>query len=153
MKSIGKYFGRQIYWLDYKSSPTQLPDKDWVCLATSNEQINLDEFQKFVRTSITKGISEFKGHGKFGEQLHHLFDETMVIMETYENHSEIDVMTTSHNDETLQDAFWQCFFATCLPNATDFDNILIVCTDLDGVDRTDELISYIKEFELGWLPS
>lgn len=29
----------------------------------------------------------------------------------------------------------------------------VVCTDLDGINRTDELKNYIKEFELGWLPS
>jgi hypothetical protein len=153
MRSIGKYFDRQIYWLDYDKFPNQLPDKDWVCLATANHPPDIKKFDEFVRTSIAKGILEFKGHGNFGEKLHDLFDEIMVVMETMEEHAEIGVMTTWHNDETLADVFWQCFFATCLPETTDFDNIKIVCTDIDGIDRSDDLKAYIKEFELGWLPS
>lgn len=153
MENIGKYFNRQIFWLDYDNFPDQLPDKDWVCLAIANSQPNTDKFEKFVRTTISKNILEFKGHGQFGDKLHHLFDQTMVIMEVMENHNEIDVMTTWHNDETLADTFWQCFFATCLPETTDYENIKIVCTDLDCINRTEELKSYIKEFELGWLPN
>src|SRR5690606_21888152 len=127
----------------------QLPDKNWVCLAIADNQPDTDKFDKFVRTSISRDILEFKGHGQFGEKLHDLFDETMVIMETVEDHSEIDVMTTWHNDETLADTFWQCFFATCLPETADLENIKVICTDLDGISRVDELKGYIKEFELG----
>lgn len=153
MDRVGKYFGRQVYWLDYRDSSDQLPDKDWICLAISNSQPDPDTFDKFVRASIKKGVHEFKGHGKFGELLHDLFDETMVFMETDEAHPEIDVMTTWHNDESLADTFWQCFFVTCLRDNADFDKVSIVCTDLDGVNRTEELKNYIQEFEIGWLPS
>jgi hypothetical protein len=153
MQFIGEYFNRRIFWLNYNDFPSQLPEKDWICLAVANNDPDLDKFDKFVRDSISKNILEFKGHGKFGEKLHDLFDETMVEMETMESHEEIEIMTTWHNDDTLADTFWQCFFATCLPEKADFDNIKIVCTDLDGVDRREELHSYIKEFEIGWLPS
>lgn len=152
MQTIGKYFDRQIYWLDYDKFSDQLPDKDWVCLAIANNQPDIDKFDKFVRTAIERNISEFKGHGSFGEMLHDLFDQTMVVMETMEGHNQIDVITTWHNDQTLADVFWQCFFATCLPDTTDYDDIKVVCTDLDGVNRATELKNYIKEFELGWLP-
>lgn len=153
MNPIGKYFDRQVFWLDYDNFADQLPDKDWVCLAIANDELEIDTFDKFVRTCISRNILEFKAHGQFGEKLHDLFDETMVIMETMENHNEIDVMTTWHIDETLADAFWQCFCATCLPETADLDNIKVVCTDLDGINRIDELKKYLKEFELGWLPS
>jgi hypothetical protein len=153
MQSIGKYFDRQIYWLDYDNFSNQLPDKNWVCLAIANQQPDLDKFDKFLRAAVVKDILEFKVHGKFGEKLHDRFDETIVVMETMEGQNEIGLMTTWHNDETLADTFWQCFFATCLPETADLDNIKIVCTDLDGVNRIEELKSYIKEFELGWLPS
>lgn len=94
MQSIGKYFHRQIYWLDYNNFTDQLPDNDWVCLAVSNIERDVDKFDKFVRTLISKNILEFKGHGKFGEKLHDLFDETMVEMEVIEDHAKISVMTT-----------------------------------------------------------
>ncbi len=74
MQNIGKYFDRQIYWLDYDNFSNELPDKDWVCLAISNIEPDIDTFDKFVRISISKNILEFKGYGKFGEKLHDLFD-------------------------------------------------------------------------------
>lgn len=153
MQNIGNYYERQVYWLDYDNFSNELPDKDWVCLAIANIEPNADKFDKFVRTSISKNMLEFKGHGKFGEKLHDLFDETMVVMETMENQSEIGVMTTWHHDEIIAETFWQCFFATCLPETADPNNIKIICTDLDGVNRAEELKRYIKEFELGWLPN
>jgi hypothetical protein len=153
MERIGKYFDRQVFWLDYINFTDQLPDNNWVCLAIANKQPNLDIFDNFARTSISKNILEFKGCGQFGEILHHLFDKTMVIMETNENYSFIEVVTTSHNDEIIADAFWQCFFATSFKDTANLDDIVIVCTDLDNVNRNEELTYYIKEFELGWLPS
>lgn len=153
MEVIGKYQSRQIFWLDYTKYADELPEKNWLCLAISNVSPNSSKFDKFVRTAISKDILEFKGHGKFGEKLHDMFDETMLVMETMEDYTEIDVMTTWHNNETLADVFWQCFFATCLPETADHDNIKIICTDLEGINRSDELKNYIKEFELGWLPS
>ena len=131
MDRVGQYSGRQVYWLNYNQYADQLPDKDWVCLAISNSRPDKASFDKFVRTSIENGIHEFKGHGKFGELLHDLFDETMVEMEVIEGHPEIEVMTTWHNDQTLADTFWQCFFATCLRDNVDYDNVKIVCTDLE----------------------
>lgn len=152
MNLIGKYFDRQIFWLNYDQFDDQLPDKDWICLAIANNQFDTDQFDKFVRTSISRNILEFKGHGQLGEKLHDHFDETISIMEMMERHNTIEVMTTWHNEETLAKTFWQCFFVTCLPEATDFENIKIICTDLDGVNRCDELKKYINKFESGWLP-
>lgn len=135
MEKVGEYFGRQVYWLDYKHYANQLTEKDWVCLAISNAKPDTDTFDKFVRTSIAKGIFEFKGYGEFGELLHDLFDEIAIRMETEEGHPEIEVMTTWHDDEILADTFWQCFYVTCVPDHVDYDNISIVCTDIDGVNR------------------
>lgn len=153
MIPIGKYFNKQVFWLDYDNFDDQLPNKDWACLAIANNQPDTDKFDKFVRKSILKNIKEFKGYGQFGEKIHDLFDETMVQMEATENHSAIDIITTWHNDETLADTFWQCLFTTYLPETVGFGNIKIICTDLDKLNRVDELKNYIKEFELGWLPS
>tara|TARA_R110000796_G_scaffold71409_2_gene161965 strand:+ start:16903 stop:17178 length:276 start_codon:yes stop_codon:yes gene_type:complete len=78
-------------------------------MTSSESKPELDKFNRFTRAAIKSGVLEFKGHGKFGELLHDWFDETMVIMEAIENHSEIEVMTTWHNDESLAGTFWQCF--------------------------------------------
>ena len=153
MQSIGKYFERQIYWVDFDNFSNELPNKDWLCLAIADKQPNLDKFDKIARTAITKNILEFKVHGAYGEKLHDLFNKTRLVMETMEDHNKIEVITTWHNNETLLDTFWQCFFSTRLPETADLDNIKIICTDLDGVNRIEELKGCIREFELGWLPS
>jgi hypothetical protein len=120
MKLIGTYQTRQVFWFDYgQFQLEELPTKDWLCLATSDIHPNDQKFEKFIRHSIDHGILEFKGHGEFGVELHDLFDETMTHMEIVENHEPISVMTTWHNDETLADTFWDCFFATCLPETAD----------------------------------
>lgn len=156
MQLIGTYFDRKVYWLDYQKLSIEFdrfPDKDWVCLCIANQEPDLETFDKFVRSAIANRVLEFKGHGQFGEKLHDLFDETIARMETMEACHEIDVVTTWHNDQSLADTFWDCFFGTYLPATADIDNIKIICTDLDGMDRSDELRKYIKEYELGWLPS
>lgn len=154
MKEIKTYQNRKVVWINYgELLEGKMPESDWICLMTSSEsKPNSYEFDKFTRKAIKNGILEFKGYGRYGELLHDWFDETMVIMKTFENHSEIDVMTTWHNNEPLIDTFWQCFFATCLPENTDYNKLKVVCTDLDGKNRNAELTDYLNRFENGWLP-
>ena len=154
MTEIGTYYDRKVFWTNYSELLNgNMPKSDWICLFTSsNRKPNYDEFDNFTRKSISNGLLEFKGHGIYGELLHDLFDETVSIMLAIENHPEIETMTTWHNDETFADVFWQCFFATCLPDETDYENLKIVCTDLDGINRKEELIEYLNRFENGWLP-
>jgi hypothetical protein len=152
MQYIGKFQGRGIYWLDYDHFSSELPDGNWICLAVANQEPDFELFEKFVKLSVSKGILEFKGHGKSGEIIHDWFDDIISLMMIMDGHSEIDVMTTWHNDETLANSFWQCFHATCLPETADFDNLKIICTDLDGINRTEELKIYTGKFEEGWLP-
>ena len=154
MNEIDTYQSRKVIWINYNELLAgEMPKSNWICLMTSSKsKPNSDKFDRFTRDAIKNGILEFKGHGEFGELLHDWFDETMVIMETMENHSEVDVMTTWHNNESLADAFWQCFFANCLPEATNYEKLKVVCTDLDGIDRKEELANYLSRFEQGWLP-
>lgn len=155
MKKIGTYQNREVHWVNYPELlSSELPNSDWICMLTASQtQPDINQLDHFVRKTIANNLLEFKGHGKFGEFLHDLFDETMVEMETMENHPEIEAMTTCHNNETLADVFWQCFFATCLPEYTNYENIKIICSDLDGINRANELKHYIKRFEEGWLPN
>lgn len=154
MNEIKTYQNRKVVWIGYNELLNgKMPESDWICLATSSQsKPDSDKFDRFIRGAIKKGILEFKGHGEFGELLHDWFDETILIMKTMEGLSELEVMTTWHNEESFADALWQCFFATCLPETTNYDKLKIVCTDLDGLDKREELSSYINRFESGWLP-
>ncbi len=152
MKQLSTYHNRNVFWFDCNKSINHLPDNNWVCLAIANRKPDYEKFEKFIRTAVSKNILEFKAHGVFGEELHDNFDGMLSLMEVMEGHSESEVMTTWHNGQTLADAFWQCFHATCLPHNADLDNITVVCTDLDGIDRSAELEEYVKRFKGGWLP-
>ena len=152
MQYIGRFSGKQIYWLDYSKFDGQFPGKNLVCLAVTNGKPDVDKFDQFVRATISSGILEFKAHGKCSELLHDLFDDTTIVMTDVEGFSEIEVVTTWHNDETLAETFWQCFFATSYSNKVSNDEVKIFCTDLDGVERSEELRKYIKKFERGWMP-
>ncbi len=75
-----------------------------------------------------------------------MFDWEMVDISIKEGPKDDHICTTWHNDETLKDAFWQCFYATALPGSTDYDNLHVVCTDLNGIDREEECRRYLEEF-------
>ena len=153
MNKIGTYQNRKVYYSDYKNLINgNMPNGNWICFAISNIEPNSDDFETFVRASIKNDILEFKSCGTWGEKLHDWFDEIASIMESMENHPEIETMTTWHNNESIADVFWQCFFATCIPEHADFDNLKIICTDLENVNRIEELKDYISRFENGWLP-
>ena len=123
MDYLGKYFGIEVYWLNFNDYTNDLPEKNWVCLGISNVSLSLTIFEAFVRKAIENNILEFKGHGKLGEKLHDWFDEIVVQMRVLKNHQESDVMTTWHNNQTLASAFWKCFFATSLPETADLKDI------------------------------
>ena len=154
MTELGTYHNRKVIWTNYSELLNgNMPKSDWICLFTSSKsKPNYDEFDNFTRKSISNGLLEFKGHGIYGELLHDWFDETASIMVTMEKHPEIETMTTWHNDETLADVFWQCFFATCLPDETNYENLKVICIDLDGINRKQELAEYLERFKKGWLP-
>lgn len=153
MKQIGTYFSRKVYWFEYDQFKLdQLPKDNWLCFATSEIKPDAVKFKQFVQYAIENNILEFKGHGKFGEELHDIFDEVMIDLEISKNLKYLDIVTTSHNDETFADAFWQCFFATTLPVRADLDNISIVCMDITGKNRTSDLKRIIDRFENGWIP-
>ena len=140
MEPIGTYQSRRVFWFDYAQfNLNLLLEKDWLCLAISDVDPNQVKFERFVRHCIENGISEFKVQGKFSEKIHDFFDETITQMVVLENHQPVSTITTWHEFESLADTFWQCFFATCIPETADLDNLSIVCTDLSGANRSSEL--------------
>jgi len=145
---------RRAVWINYSDLLNGImPKSNWVCMATSsNSHPDEDTFDKFTRKTIENGLLEFKGHGNFGEKLHDWFDQTIMVMHAMENPGAIEVMTTWHNGESLADVFWQCFGATCLPDTADYDNIIVVITDLDNENRMSELKGYMTKFQNGWIP-
>ena len=152
MVQVGTYWNRKVLWCEFHELLTDaIPNEDWLVFMLSDSEPDSEKFDVFVRSSIDKNILEFKAGGLKGELLHDLFDENMVDKEMKEN-KQYSVMTTWHNGESVADIFWQCFGATCLPETTDYDNISILCTDLDGVNRAEELKDYLTRFEEGWLP-
>ncbi|AWH86070.1 hypothetical protein HYN59_13535 [Flavobacterium album] len=152
MKLLSTYNNQKVCWIDYADLPEQLPANNWICLAIANNVPDDDIFEAFVNASVANGLLEFKAWGKYGELLHDNFDSIVSFIEVMEGHPKIEVVTTWHNDQSLADVFWQCFFATSLPENVDLNNLTVVCTDLDGIDRSNELEEHIGQFKQGWLP-
>lgn len=153
MKLIGNFQNRKVFWFDYKQFDLEeLPSNDWISFTISDAEPDLAKFEEFARNSIAFGILEFKSQGKFGEKLHLSFDEIMVDMELTDQIHFLDIATTGDNSETLIDSFWECFFATTLPHRTNFENLSIVCMDVTGNDRSEELKTLLEKFEEGWSP-
>jgi len=142
--------GRKAEWVPYlELLGGYRPTGNWVCLATGSRSFDRDVFSAWADEASRNGLLEFKGHGEGGELLHDLFDWVIVDQMLKEGEKDDIICTTWHNDESLKDAFWQCFGATCLPATTDYDNLFVVCTDVDGCDRERELTQYILEFLTG----
>ena len=151
MKSIGTFQGRKVFWFDFLNSKIEeLPTNDWISFTISDSNRNFEKFECFIKRAINSGLLEFKSQGKFGEDLHLSFDAIMAEMESSEQISFIDIPTTGDNESTLIECFWECFFATTLPDRTNFDELAIICMSLDGDDRSDELRGFLKQFEDGW---
>ena len=153
MQYIGKHFERETFYIHFDELQVdELPISNWVCLAIANELPNEKLFKQFVRICIEKDLFEFKGFGKLGETLHLDFDLEIVDMEVNEGHSEIEIMTTGNNETYLADTFWECYYATCLPERADFNNIKIICVNFDKADYSMKLVEIIKRFNRNWLP-
>ncbi|MDD2983629.1 MAG: hypothetical protein PHQ74_09595 [Crocinitomicaceae bacterium] len=153
MKLIGNFQSRKVFWFDYNQFDLEeLPPNDWISFTISDTEPDLEKFEKFANNSIDFGILEFKSQGNFGEKLHLLFDEILVDLEISDQIYFIDIPTTGDNSTTLIEAFWECFFATTLPNRTNFENLSIVCMDLSGTDRSADLTTLLEKFENGWFP-
>lgn len=154
MEYLGEHFSRKVYWWNFsEKNYDELPDSNWVCFAIEDGLPDEEIFERFVKASVRKNILEFKVFGKLSAHLDTWFDSAIVKMKIKEYLSEkVFVMTTWHDKETLANAFWQCFGATCLPDETDYDNIKIVCFHFDNIDKRDELKTYLEKFNEGWLP-
>jgi hypothetical protein len=154
MEYIGTHLGREAYWIDYEEMTNEenLPSGDWIWFAIANTKFDEKKFKEISRKAIDNGLLEFKGQGKMGSNLHGSFDLVMVDLEIDEGYSVIDIMTTGDDDSNLTNSFWECFCATCLPAKTNYDNLKILCADLNGKDRKNELKVNIERFNENWIP-
>lgn len=148
MKQIGLFDNREVLWVDYHDIlNSDLSKANWICLlSSSKEEPDLEIFMQFTRLVIGKGVCEFKCQGQQAALLHDFFDELMAFMEAVEGHPYINVVTTGRNNQPLVETFWECYYASTVSTT---DNIKVVCSDVDGVNRIDELKSYLDEFRKG----
>lgn len=152
MEKIGTHFGREVFYIDYFQIQDLSRTDNWICFAMAESSFDEGKFNLFAKTCINNGLLEFKAQGKYGEKLHDLFDLVMVKMEVDEGHPDIDICTTGDNETDLASAFWECFFASALPEHANYDDLKIVCVNIDGKDRRAELKVLLDKFEEGWLP-
>ena len=156
MEFLGEHRRCKVYWLDFfeKNFP-DLPNENWLCFAMSEndpyQEPQKELISKFCKISIEKGIYEFKAFGSQSSKLDDFFVREVVEYDEKTN-QDLHVMTTCHDDESLANAFWGCFYATCLPDEADYDNLKLVCTHFENIDKKAELKDYLERFNEGWLP-
>ncbi len=145
---------RETFYLEIEDDyRDKLPVSNWVCFAIANEKPDEKVLSDFIRTSINNDLFEFKAFGLYGEHLHTAFDLEITKMEVDEGHPEIEIMTTGSNDTDLANAFWENYGATCLPDRGDYDNIKIICVNLDKKDYSMKLSKLLRRFNRKWLPN
>jgi len=146
MIPLGSYSGRKVLWVPYEELLRgYVPPGNWICMAISNGGLDEAAFSRWAEFACKNNLLYFWGQGKEGERLHLLFDLAMVDVEIKEG-IDIDVCTSGDSEEPLKEVLWQCFYATALPERTDYDSLFVVCTDMNGSDRSEELSQYMREF-------
>lgn len=144
MEYIGKYYERNVYYFDLVLEAVNTVDQfdNWICFAIASKPYPKEKAEAFIRNALLNGVLEFKAQGHYGEDLHILGDLTMVSLEVDEGYPVFDVMTTGDATTNLANAFWECFFATALPDRADYDHLKILCVSFDGTDYLTELKNY-----------
>lgn len=154
MEFLGEHNKRKVYWWNYSGETlNELPLEPWLCFAIVDELPEFDLFERFAKTAIKKNVYEFKVFGNLSSKLDDLFDEIMVIEEVINKSDSIEVMTTWHDKEGFASAFWQSFYATCVPESVNRDTIKIVCCHFQNRNLEKELKIFINRFNDGWIPS
>lgn len=125
------------------------PDTNWlfVALVESDNSHVLDDI---ARKIIDKDVCYACCIGTFGEKLHDLIDENLVIRETeieklhFPNHQ---VMTTWHKDfdDGLWFAIYSAFHETELIEK-------VVCLEIGKDNRKTEIVELINKFKKGYIP-
>ncbi|UKN03481.1 hypothetical protein K6119_08135 [Paracrocinitomix mangrovi] len=154
MNLIGTNNTWKIYWSDYHNIfEESIPSDTWVCMFIANSEPDWKQFEQFINKALSFGIVDFKSNGKYAEQLHDYFDFHLVDLNLeIEEKDWTEVMTTWHTNETVADTFWQTLNIACLPDHHSYQDVKVLCSDLDGLNREDELANYLQKFKEGWLP-
>ncbi len=152
MKRIGSYKGIEVFYLDYSKPYDLSGEKNWICFAISNLKYEKEKFQKFSQNAIDHNLLGFKTQGKYGDNLHIEFDLLMCELELFKNYPDIDICTTGNNYTDLANAFWECFLVTALPEHTDYNNLKIICVNIDECNYMEDLCLLLSKFNQNWIP-
>jgi len=85
----------------------ELPSRNYVLLLACDARgIGDSAITAFANSMIDRGIAYLCAWGPDCERVHDLFDQTHVLREIEERREYPHVMTTWHNDESLDEALW-----------------------------------------------
>jgi hypothetical protein len=110
-------FDRNLFSLSIPSlesfpSNLELPSRSFVLLlACDAREIEDSVITGFANSMIDRGIAYLCAWGPECERVHDLFDLALVMREIEEGRQYPHVMTTWHDDESLNDALWFMLFS------------------------------------------
>ena len=111
-------FGREAFSISLNSLTSWPPDLNLpsphftLLLACDARGISDTDIRSFANLLITQGIAYFCTWGPDCERVHDLMD-LVVVQREEEEGREFPIMTSWHNDETLDNALWFMLEAAC----------------------------------------
>lgn len=152
METLGFINEREVLYLKHHIGinwSKELPISNWLLVAIV-ELDNTSILDEIARKVIDKDVCYACCTGTFGEKMHDLIDENLVIRETeieelhFPNHQ---VMTIWHKDtvEGLWFAAYSSFHETELIER-------IVCLDIGKDSNKEAIVELIDKFKSGYIP-
>lgn len=115
-EKLGRDTERDLFFLHVESPQTiptslKVPVRHFVCLLVwDSEQESADEISRVAEVLLSSGCVYFCTWGAGCERAHDIIDEVCIGPDPDPADGSV-IMTTWHNDETLDDALW--FFLQC----------------------------------------
>ena len=102
-----KLFSLSIANLEAFPSKLELPSPHFVLLLACDARlIENSALASFAGSMIDQGVAYLCAWGPECERVHDIFDEVLVMREIEDKRDSPHVMTTWHNDESLDEALW-----------------------------------------------
>jgi len=125
-----------------------LPQENWLAFVITSEK-SKPMLAEIADKLIDNNACYISCSGEYGELLHDIADEEIVVRKVYGTYSvPFDlIMTTWHND--MVNGFWFCIYAAY---NDPIDINTIICLDGSDADLKKELNKLVEKFREGYIP-
>ena len=120
-----------------------------VLIACDSEGLSSDEIRDCAKALIAKGVVYVCCWGNGCERFHDILDEVWITCGTEEKSSTVasnsTLMTTWHDDESLDDALWHLLFTAWPPAGDESAFYSIVAVSVNDINWADQITSRLSD--------